>query len=186
MILSKGEIIYNCFYGTIEAERVEKALKYLQSREFVLITSEKEKDLIDQLNALKIYFRRKFSKCRGNYEYFEKTCENFMLADFPFDFEVDYFMPSLSPSLISTKVTEKSQKFKGGGRQKKPYNDKKRSAKLSEAIKVSKCADFNSDLLLRAALYAAQKENKKIRASRIKSILNTNKLKEVKKVSYNL
>lgn len=186
MILSKGEIIYNCFYGTFEKERVDKALKYLQSREFIIITSEKENELIMKLNALNIYFRRMYNKYRSIYESFEKNCEKFLHADFPFDFEVDYFMPSLSPSLISTKVTEKSQKFKGGGRQKKPYNDKKRSAKLSEAIKVSKCADFNSDLLLRAALYAAQKENKKIRASKIKSILNTIKLKEVKKVSYNL
>lgn len=187
MKISKGEIVHNCFYRKPKKERVSCALNYLSSREFQELSEDGKKKLIIELTSLQTYFDKMFGKNNSTYSNFEKNSKDFMNMDFPFDFDVRVTQFSLPPqpnfSQLPKTLLETSSTPKTKGRKKKPFDQKKIRSKYGEMINVVKFANENYELLMKAAIYAAQKHKKFAIASSIKNILNPLKEKKVKKVS---
>lgn len=143
-------------------------MDYFQNREFKAFNCDEKEELIKQLRNLREYFTKHYAKSKHRYEYFEKKCESFMSSDFEFDFHID-----------NRKVQGKVKK--NSGRPKKKFFQKSSRAKTTEILQVAKSTDFNSELLLRSALYASKKEINPGKSRAILNILKPRRLK-VKKV----
>jgi hypothetical protein len=137
-------------------------MDYLQSREFKPFNESDKKNVLEKLNNLKNYFCRQYQKCKSHYNLFENKCGSFLAADFDYEFEIDDRKVSNVPK----------------GRKKKNFHEKSEYRKRLESRKLAANTQNNSELLLRAAYWAAMKEGKKLKASSIISMLKNKKIRQ--------
>lgn len=160
MKLSKGELVYNCFYKVAENERVYRAMNYLESREFKPLNDLEKNLLLKKIIELKNYFVRNYQKHKSHYNKFETHNAEFLASDFDYEFELQNISK---------------------GRPKKNFENKlSNSSKCSEIQRIAKLCNCDIDLLLRSARYSARHKKNLKKYSEISNLIQPKKIKKLK------
>lgn len=166
MLIKKGEIIEKCFYKVPDEERIYRCMEYLQSSKFKTLNSDKKEKLLARVKLLKNYFNRQYTSSKCHFDTFKIKCKGFMESDFDFDIQ----------------IAEGTEKLNKVGRHQKIFSEKSAKSKQKEIEKIAKLANYNHELLLRAALLSAKRERNTAKSFAINSILKPKSMKEKVKV----
>jgi hypothetical protein len=171
MYLTNGELCWNCFKST---QDIDSACAYingfLESNGFEKLSSKHETTVKLKLKSLRTNFNKKYKKFHAKWdESFDSKHIQFLQANFPFEFKF-----TMSPS---SNVTQKL------GRKPKQFRNKGKKGKYLIASRVARENNYDSIVLLEAALLAAKKKKIVDLIQDLKVLLDKKRMKKgVKKV----